>query len=94
MEERTVEGGRILLVTLEYDAQDMNGPPFSSTEDEIRALYGNGFVVENLSRDSIFEKETHWKKKGLSSISDAVYLLTRKTSSDCKSGGTIASSRL
>ncbi len=84
IEERTVSGGNMLLCTLEYNPEEMNGPPFASTEDEIHELYGGSFQVKNLSRESIFERESHWKNKGLSAISEAVYLLT-KTKGTCDS---------
>ncbi|MEE4378596.1 MAG: thiopurine S-methyltransferase, partial [Candidatus Competibacteraceae bacterium] len=38
----------ILLVTLEYPQELMNGPPFCVREEEVRALYSGHYVVELL----------------------------------------------
>ena len=42
-----------LLISLDYDQAQMNGPPFSVPEAEIRRLYENGYGVELLSRRDI-----------------------------------------
>ncbi|WP_136659672.1 thiopurine S-methyltransferase [Nitratireductor sp. XY-223] len=44
---------RQLLISLDYDQSQMDGPPFSVPEREIRDLYENGFDVELLSRREI-----------------------------------------
>jgi thiopurine S-methyltransferase len=42
------KGGRVLLVTFEYDQARMAGPPFSVTEAELRVLF-DGTEIELLS---------------------------------------------
>ena len=37
-----------LLITFDYDQSVMDGPPFSVSEEEVRALYGSAFSVEPL----------------------------------------------
>ncbi len=39
-------GARILLVTMEYPPEALEGPPFSLTDEEVHALYDEDFVVE------------------------------------------------
>ncbi len=39
-------GAHILLVTMEYEAGAIEGPPFSVAEEEVRALYDECFEVE------------------------------------------------
>lgn len=39
-------GAHILLVTMEYPAGALEGPPFSVTEEEVHALYGDNFSIE------------------------------------------------
>jgi thiopurine S-methyltransferase len=41
---------RQLLICFEYDQSLMRGPPFSVTEDEVRALYGAQYDVTMLAR--------------------------------------------
>lgn len=68
---------RILLVTLEYDQREMNGPPFAVTEAEVRERYGPGFRVTRLAAEAILDQEPHFRDKGLSALSEACYLLER-----------------
>lgn len=52
------EGMRTLLVTLDYDQREMNGPPFAVSDDEVRHLYSGLANVELLeSRDVLPENE-------------------------------------
>ncbi|MGM0577973.1 MAG: thiopurine S-methyltransferase [Myxococcota bacterium] len=44
-------GARSLLLTMAYDQERVDGPPFSVQDDEVWALYGEGFDVECLERD-------------------------------------------
>ena len=37
-----------LLITFEYDQSQMNGPPFSVPESEVRAIYGETYGVSEL----------------------------------------------
>ena len=39
-------GAHILLVTLEYPAGALEGPPFAVGEEELRRLYGEAFSIE------------------------------------------------
>ncbi|MDA4847576.1 thiopurine S-methyltransferase [Hoeflea poritis] len=42
-----------LLIGLDYDQAQMNGPPFSVPEEEIRRLYESGYGAELISRRPI-----------------------------------------
>lgn len=39
-----------LLITFNYDQSTMQGPPFSVPAGMVRALYGDGFVIDLLER--------------------------------------------
>lgn len=71
-------GVRVLLVTLTYPQQEMSGPPFSVTEEEVHALYQGDFDIEKLLNANILEKESHFKAKGLSKLTESVYKLVKK----------------
>ncbi|WP_299197767.1 thiopurine S-methyltransferase [uncultured Amphritea sp.] len=47
--EKLPAGVGMLLITLEFD--DVEGPPFSVTEDEVRSLYSERFEIEELSAE-------------------------------------------
>ncbi len=67
-------GGRILLVTLDYVQEEMSGPPFSVSEQEVRRLFAE-FKITKLNRDDADEDHPKIAKKGLSRFAEEVYLL-------------------
>lgn len=72
------KGLRTLLVTLTYDQPDMQGPPFSMSEDDVIELYSEYFSVTKLCSKDIIEDEPHFKQRGLKSLVETVYKLVRK----------------
>lgn len=74
-----VAGGvRVLLVTHEYPAQEMAGPPFSVTESEVRRLFGSTFEVEILEQRDVLDEEARLRARGLTRLLECAYLLTRR----------------
>lgn len=67
-------GGRILLVTLDYEQHEMAGPPFSVPQDEIEQLFAE-FSVERLHQDSANAQHPKRAKKGLSRFAEEVWLI-------------------
>ncbi|UUM29519.1 thiopurine S-methyltransferase [Vibrio japonicus] len=67
-------GGRILLVTLDYIQEEMSGPPFAVTEQEVNRLFGE-FKITRLNRDEADEQHPKIAKKGLSRFAEEVYLI-------------------
>ncbi|EIJ2221685.1 thiopurine S-methyltransferase [Vibrio parahaemolyticus] len=67
-------GGRILLVTLNYPQEEMAGPPFSVSLEEIQQLFA-GYKVTCLNVDQADEHHPKIAKKGLSRFSEEVYLI-------------------
>lgn len=77
MAELQKPGVRTLLVTLSYDQDEMNGPPFSVSEDHVTELYANYFSIEKLCFKDIIDNEPRMKDRGLSSLVETVHKLTR-----------------
>ena len=73
LRSRLKEGGRILLVTLDYDQNEMSGPPFSVPEDEVRSLF-SGMSITKLQRDEA-DAEHPRIKKGLTRFAEEVWLI-------------------
>jgi thiopurine S-methyltransferase len=67
----------ILLVTLEYPAGEMQGPPFSVDEAEVRALYAPRFEVRVLAAVDRLPAEPRFRDKGVHRLEEKVYLLRR-----------------
>lgn len=77
MAELQNPGIRTLLVTLTYDHSEMNGPPFSVSEDNVNELYSDYFSIEKLCFKDTIDNEPRMKDRGLTSLVETVYKLTR-----------------
>jgi len=75
--ELTTPVASIFLITTTYDQSEMPGPPFSVGEDEVIALYGAHFEINQLYSKQ-FEVPTHLQAKGLFQATEQVYMLTKK----------------
>jgi len=62
-----------MLITFEYDQNDMDGPPFNVDEAEIRAHYAEAYEIELIRRIDI-----PGGLKGLVKSNETVWLLTSK----------------
>jgi len=69
---------RGLLLTLEYEQRQMDGPPFAVLEDEVRALYSTCAGVSILDRRAILDKEPAFAARGLTRLDTVVYALRRE----------------
>ncbi|MEZ5498589.1 MAG: thiopurine S-methyltransferase [Steroidobacteraceae bacterium] len=64
-----------LVVTLEYEQSQMQGPPFSVLEDEIMARYGGRGEVTRLERDTEVADAARFAARGVSSLAETTYLI-------------------
>jgi thiopurine S-methyltransferase len=71
-------GTRSLLITLDYDQQQMSGPPFSVGDAEVRDLFEHRFSVEHLANHDVLAEEPRWRQRGLQALAERIYLLTRR----------------
>jgi len=69
------ESARALLVTMDYPQHEMDGPPFSVAEHEVRALYEDRFDVSVLYSKDILDENPRFREKGLTSLTECVYWL-------------------
>jgi thiopurine S-methyltransferase len=68
----------MLLVTLEYPHNEMNGPPFSVDATEVKTLFAPAFTLERLEQRDILATEPHLQRKGLTALSESAYHLVVK----------------
>jgi thiopurine S-methyltransferase len=70
MAELLSPGAHILLVTMQYPEGTLEGPPFSVEDEEVQALFGEAFSIEN---------KGCWDAQGPRGVAvqETVYLLTR-----------------
>lgn len=86
MRERYVErmagllepGVRTLLVTMDYPQHEMPGPPFSVPPAEVEALFAGTCQIEPLHSEDCLAQEPRLRKKGLTVLSEHVFLLKRR----------------
>lgn len=71
-------GCRALLITLEYPQQQMQGPPFSVLESEVRELYERDWDVRTLHRRDVLALEPRFVAHGVSALETVVYQLSRE----------------
>ncbi len=68
----------ILLITLEYNEGEMDGPPFSLPFEEVVELYGDTFNIEPLHEDDGLQTHPEMQERGLGALRESVLLLTPK----------------
>ncbi|MDH4561206.1 thiopurine S-methyltransferase [Pseudomonas sp. BN411] len=67
-----------LLVTLDYEQVRLEGPPFSVPEGEVRRHLEAGWEVEMLERNDVLEKNWKFASRGLDSLHEPVFRLSRR----------------
>ena len=67
---------RILLVTLEYEQSQMDGPPFAVTYGEVNQLFGAGYDIKVLETVDALGESPHFRERGLTSLRESALLLT------------------
>ena len=77
MTELLSPGTRTLLVTLTYPQHEMDGPPFSVSEDEVHELYGEHFKIDKLAAKNTLDDEPRFKQRGLTELTESAFKLTR-----------------
>ncbi len=70
---------RMLLIALEYDQNEMVGPPYAVWEDEVRENYQPRYEVNLLERNNIIDERERWRKVGLTALGEVVFRLEPRT---------------
>jgi thiopurine S-methyltransferase len=68
----------MLLVAMEYDQQQMKGPPFAVEEKEIHDLFEAHWSIQLLHEENILADEAKFRDRGLSRLSEKIYLLNKQ----------------
>jgi len=67
---------QILLVTFDYPQEEMAGPPFAVSADEVRALYGRYAEIRLLQREDVLEQNPRFVQRGVTRMEESIFLLT------------------
>lgn len=65
-----------LLITLDYDQAQIEGPPFAVTDDEVQALFVAWHPLEQASHD-VLDDSPKFQQAGASHLLERVYRLSR-----------------
>jgi len=68
----------ILLVTMEYPDQQMQGPPFTVAEGEVEALFSDHYAIGKLAQTDILDQMPRFRDRGLTALTEKVFLLHPK----------------
>lgn len=72
-------GARGLLITLDYPAGEMEGPPFSVDEAEVHRLFDPQWDIRQLERRDILASQPSFSERGVTTLHTSVYALTRRS---------------
>ena len=71
-------GATGLLVTMDYPQDEMDGPPFSVTAEEVLALYSTAFHVQLLDSLDVLAGNERLARRGLTRMVEQIWRLERK----------------
>jgi thiopurine S-methyltransferase len=76
--ELVPSGSPSLLITLDYDPTQMNGPPFAVAEAEVRGLFGDAFEIDSIAAVDVLAEQPRFRERGLDRLTEQVYRLRRR----------------
>ncbi len=68
-------GTRGLLVTLDYPADALDGPPFAVSDEEVVALYGGWCRLERLRVWDVLDEKPRYREAGVTRLEEKVFRL-------------------
>ncbi len=70
------KGGAYLLISFEYDQSQLDGPPFSVKENEVRELYEDHFSIELKESERALTENPRFATMG--GLEEKVYILKKR----------------
>ncbi len=71
-------GTPCLLITLDYNQRQMDGPPFAVTGEEITSLYADTFAIGQLCSEDVLDGNGRFRDAGVTRLHECIYRLQRK----------------
>ncbi|MEW8505250.1 MAG: thiopurine S-methyltransferase [Candidatus Thiodiazotropha sp.] len=66
---------KVLLITLEYPQNEMEGPPYSVSGNDVESLFAHRFSIQHLHSLNILQDTERYRDKGVSKMQEHIYLL-------------------
>jgi len=70
-------GVEMLLITLDYPQQQMDGPPFAVSDSEVQDLFSEGWSIDHLHADDVLAREERFRERGLTHMTENIFHLRR-----------------
>jgi thiopurine S-methyltransferase len=67
----------VLLVAMDYPQDEMQGPPFTVSDEEIHELFESDFQINHLHSLDLLKSTERYREVGLSRLSENIYKLIR-----------------
>ncbi|GAB4114988.1 MAG: thiopurine S-methyltransferase [Sideroxydans sp.] len=71
-------GTQVLLVTFDYPQEEMPGPPFAVSANEVDLLYGKHAEIRLLAQENVLEQNPRFKQRGMTRLQENIFQLTLK----------------
>lgn len=71
-------GVSMLLLSMDYQQAQMDGPPFAVASAEVKALFAAHWRIELLQRADILDQEPKFRARGLTYLKEKIYRLVRR----------------
>jgi thiopurine S-methyltransferase len=68
----------MLLITLEYDPREMQGPPFSTPPEQVERLYSGRYRIMKLDSGDALDGNAGLKERGLTALIETAWALLPK----------------
>ena len=66
---------RILLITIDYDQNQMSGPPFSTPKQTVLDLFADRYACEQVVARDVLEDHPHFRQRGLTALEGDAFVL-------------------
>ncbi len=67
-----------LLITFDYDQQQMVGPPFAVPDDEVERLFADRYRITRLASFDVIDDSPEFRRRGLIAIAEQIWRLDAK----------------
>lgn len=64
-----------LLITVEYNQSEMDGPPFSVTQEEVKKLYTPEMKLHSLQVEDLLAESPRFRQRGLTEMLEKIFLI-------------------
>lgn len=72
----------LLLITLDYDSREMQGPPFSTPPEQVESLFGSQYSCQIVESVDALNSNPVFASRGLTRLRESVWIL-KKIQANC-----------